>query len=553
MAPREPSSAASTTLYRLTDLDHLRDAIREKYLDDDAFEDRDCMVGDREAVLVLGHIATQRAKWADRLANLTGDGVDARNETAAAVLLIPGSPGVTWAVTFGMGFLLLDQTQVDPGFGQRVAIRVADTEKLNSLTRKTMDSRAKVDRASIPSGEHLRGFGLGGFGELVTRLVAAAEIPGLTVRRPIKLRGADALSVPLGRAPKDLLADLDAIEQALTQPALEELQILEQLVAVKKGTQRADALDAVLEKALTHRDAAVAAAWPHESVNENGTPESFIVKGRGKREPKPGVPSTSDLWAAVDPTNVLGSLDRVKIQLFNDPDGDNAISPDIPLRKWIAFEQDLDGNRYFLHDGGWYLMDSDYADQLRDRVQQIFDRKWDRSLPPWPPNTDEKTWHEEAYNKLAGAETGGVVLDRKLIHTKQNSRGFEACDILMPDGALVHVKNIDSSSPASHLFAQGHNSASILASDSEARAKLRTRVEANGGSPSLVKSKPPAIVFGIARRSGKPFTAQTLYSFSQVTLVRTVDDLESRGISVYVVAIPNGSESNSKSHVEPAD
>lgn len=43
----------------------------------------------------------------------------------------------------------------------------------------------------------------------------------------------------------------------------------------------------------------------------------------------------------------------------------------------------------------------------------------------------------------------------------------------------------------------------------------------------------------MARRSGKPFTAQSLYSFSQVTLVRTVEDLESRGIPVYVVSIDN--------------
>jgi uncharacterized protein (TIGR04141 family) len=55
-----------------------------------------------------------------------------------------------------------------------------------------------------------------------------------------------------------------------------------------------------------------------------------------------------------------------------------------------------------------------------------------------------------------------------------------------------------------------------------------------------VTSKPTAVVFGIARRSGKPFTADTLFSFSKVTLVRTVDDLEANGIKVFVVPIRNG-------------
>lgn len=51
--------------------------------------------------------------------------------------------------------------------------------------------------------------------------------------------------------------------------------------------------------------------------------------------------------------------------------------------------------------------------------------------------------------------------------------------------------------------------------------------------------KPPAVVFAIDRHAGEKFGPDTLYSFSQVTLVRTVDDLESRGIKVYVVPIEN--------------
>lgn len=31
-----------------------------------------------------------------------------------------------WGLTYGMGFQLLDQSRVDGGFGQRIAIRTAD-------------------------------------------------------------------------------------------------------------------------------------------------------------------------------------------------------------------------------------------------------------------------------------------------------------------------------------------------------------------------------------------------------------------------------------------
>jgi uncharacterized protein (TIGR04141 family) len=538
MAPRKTAATAATTLYRLTGLTGLRGAIRAKYLDSAGFEFRECAIGDRQSAVVLGHIETEQAKWANTVNALIEDSVDAHNVTAAAVLLVPGDDGVTWALSYGMGFLLLEQSHVDPGFGQRLAVRVADADHLNSLTRKTMDDRAKVDRSSIPAGDHLRGFGIGGFGELVTRLVATAKLPGLSVEKSFKLRGADGLNIPLGRTPTTLLSDLDVIAKALQQPVVKDLEVLEQLVALKKGSKTANQLDAALVKSLKREgDETVGAAWPHESVNENGTPAAFGVKGRGKHAIRSGVPTVDDIYDVLDPANVLASLDQVRIQLYSDPDGDNAISPDIALRKWIAFETNLAGHRYFLHDGAWYLMDNAYAAQLRSRVQSIFDRQCDLTLPPWPTTNDGKLIPEKDYNALAAKACSGVLLDRKLIYTTQNPRGFETCDILTPDGTLVHVKNIDASAPASHLFAQGANSAHTLSFDDEARAEFRQRVQRVGGDPELVKHQPSAVVFAIARNSAKPFTAETLYSFSQVTLARTCIDLEARRIPVYVIPI----------------
>ncbi|SEQ69448.1 sporadically distributed protein, TIGR04141 family [Arthrobacter sp. OV608] len=541
LTTRSGSRPTPTTLYRLTDVGDFHNAIREKYLDMEGFETWECTVGDCPAVLIQGHIETERTKWSGRVSKIIDQEVSARNTTAAAVLLIRAERGVTWALSYGMGFFLLEQAHIDPGFGQRVAIRAADSENLNSLTRKTMDDRAKVDRSSIPSGAQLRGFGIGGFGELVTRLVATAEIPGLSIGKSFKLRGADALSVPLAQNPTELLSDLAAIEDVLAKPAIKELEILEHLVAIKKSSDTATKLDALLAGALVDpANSSISVAWPHEHVDENGTPDSFVIKGNGPRMIRPGIPGLEDIIGVIAQKGVLHSLERVKIQLFSDADAETAISTDIALRKWVAFETILDGKRYFLHNGTWYLMDSDYANHLAKRVQEIFDRQWDVELPHWPEDSGENECHEKDYNAIAAKACGGLLLDRKLIYTRQNRRGFEACDILTPDGTLVHVKNIDSSAPASHLFAQGHNSAHTLMSDSEARDKLRALVTKAGGDPELVKSKPPAVVFGIARRKRKPLSAESLYSFSQVTLVRTVDELDARGIKVFVAPIENG-------------
>lgn len=535
---RKPSNTSPTTLYRLVGLTSLRTAIRDKYLESPMFEVRQCSVGDRPSALVLGHIETERSKWANTVGALIADPVDAHNVTAAAVLLVPGDEDVTWALSYGMGFLLLEQSYVDPAFGQRLAVRIADADRLNSLTRKTMDDRAKVDRSSIPAGDHVRGFGIGGFGEMVTRLVTTASLPGLTVDKPFKLRGADGLNIPLGRTADTLLGDLDTIAQALQRPVVKDLEVLEQLVALKKGSATATQLDAELVKSLKgESDTEVGTSWPHESVSENGTPAAFGIKKHGKPEIRPGVPTVEDILDCFDPTDVLDSLDQVRIQLYSDPDGDIAISPDIALRKWMAFETTLGGHRYFLHDGAWYHIANAYAAQLQQQVQSIFDRSYDIELPAWPTNDDGNLIAEKEYNFLAAQACGGVLLDRKLIRTAQNPRGFEACDVLLPDGALVHVKNIDASAPASHLFAQGANAAHALGFDDQARTEFRKRVVNAGGTAELVKDRTPAVIFAVARNSAKPFTADSLYSFSQVTLARTCIDLEARGIPVYVVPI----------------
>ncbi|MDO3002859.1 TIGR04141 family sporadically distributed protein [Mycobacteroides abscessus subsp. abscessus] len=540
MAPKAASSASATTLYRLTGVNNLQIAVRKKYLNDEKFQSVACSVGDREALLVHGHMKTARVAWAERLGSLIKVPFEASNQNAAAVLLIKGQAHTVWALAYGMGFHVLDQGRVDPGFGQRVAIRVAEADNLSSLTSKTMDNRAKVDRSSIPSGSQLSGFGLGDFGQLVTRVVATARIDGLTVGKAFKVRGADALNLPLACSAESLLADLTLIEETLKTEPPTELRILEQLFALKKDNPTTIALDKLLEMALLDAsDENAAVAWPHEGVNENGTPAAFVVKGRGPKVPREGVPTIHAIRDAINPKNVLASLNQTKIQLFSDPDGQNPISSDIALRKWIAFEQTLDGQRYFLHDGRWYLMDQNYAAQLQARVHEIFDQTYGLTLPPWPYVDGEKIC-EKKYNELAAPHIGGWVLDRKLIRTIQNRRGFETCDILAPDGALIHVKNADASAPISHLFAQGHNSAHCLTHDQQAREEFGALVAKVGGDQSLVADKPTAVVFAIARHTGKPFGPNNLYSFSQVTLVRTAEELAARGIKVYVAPIENG-------------
>ena len=50
--------------------------------------------------------------------------------------------------------------------------------------------------------------------------------------------------------------------------------------------------------------------------------------------------------------------------------------------------------------------------------------------------------------------------------------------------------------------------------------------------------KPTKVVYGIALKSGKPLTADTLFTFPQVALYRTARRLRGDGIDIEVIGIP---------------
>ncbi len=535
--PRPQSPAARTTLYRFELLETLEDGVRKKYREQDDFKGVPTQVGGREALLFSGTIMKAGpVPWVTTLRGLTGAELDLANRTAAAVLLIRRGDAGAWALTYGMGFQLLDHDKIDGAFGQRIALRTANEAALNSITRTTLDHRGRTDRLTSPGGDHLRGFGVGDVGELVSRLVGRAAIPDLTCgEKPITIRGADALNIPLGRKPEQLLADLDVLDTLLEQPASPGLEALEQLVAIKHPEELIQSLEAKLNAVLADptSDAQLTTAWPHERINDNGMPDAYKIKGI-KGHLGDGVPTVAtfrDVLGDEPAATKLDRLRRLKVMLYRDADATEAMSQDIPGDRWLAFETHDGPRRYVFHDGRWFQMDDQYADKLQTHAKRIFDRPSPVQLPPWPEDMDEAD-----YNKHVAEDLGGVLMDRDLIRTPMHRRGIEACDVLLPDGILLHVKDVDRSSPASHLLAQALVSTDALLNDEEARAQFVERIERKGGSAADVPARISSVVLGLARK-GKPLTSDNLFTFTQVTMVRLVDVLQRQRVDVFIEPI----------------
>jgi uncharacterized protein (TIGR04141 family) len=542
--PRRANPTARVTVYQLQAELAAESALRDKYLARDEFTVDEVEVAGRAGILARGVISREQASWTplvgrwianeDAVANLG-------NATAAGVLLLPTSDpasGRIWALCFGMGYHMLEPTRTVPEFGRRLAVRCADPARLKSLTHARLDARAFVARTSIPSGDDLAGFGAGDMGDLVTRMVGPARLDGLLaseVGTSTELRGADAANLALPKDPVRLLADLDTLETIAEREPLPALAGIEHLRALKSSDSRLTELDRQLDAALGEPDnPGLGLAWPTELADEAAPISHFVIQGRPRGE------AGSDDGSLEQLLDVLRDqpdgrrterLNRMKVQAFSDED--EPASTLLTARRWLSFETSLGGRRYCMHDGRWYSVDDTLAKVLRARVTSIFDAPSPLDdFPEWATTLKS----ELKYNQMLAERLGGVCLDQKLIVSDTHRPpGFEACDVLTPDGVYVHVKELDRSKSASHLWAQAGVSMETLLGDASAMSRLRELVKENGGDPDWVPERVSQVVVGLAR--AKLIDADSLFSFSKIRLVRLADECRARNVQLSVKTI----------------
>ena len=534
-----------TTLYRMLEGTTLVTALTEERREtNDYFTVTDLKLEQQPARLVAGSISS-RAKWATDLKTLTGQTVELWNSSPGAVLLIQDSSHAIWALTWGTGFHFLDSEKIDFGFGSGVVARSALPSEVKSLTKTVLDHRARVDRSSMPNGSTIRDLGVDGYGEVVSRIEAKARIEDLAVGdKVIQLRAADSLNLPLAKSGKELLLDLEVLEELSNQPVLPGLESLEQLTALKPKDSKVSALDQKLVEAFrstsTNR---LGISWPHDRLDAYGPVVSAKVNGLGDRkrrvfEQTPEINEVRGWFADVAEKEILDRLKTVKIELHSeaDPQAHTLVSVPVPLRRWLAFEVEEDGQRFCLHDGNWYRMDDKYLARIDERVQEILSQPASQTMPPWGEE------YEDAYNKQAAKHLSGYCLDRKLITTPLHSRGgIEPCDVFVAPGTLIHVKRGRSSADLSHLLAQGLVSTDALARDENARKAWKDRIfkESQGQVPDAQLKE---VILAIG--SQHPITVDNLFTFTKVNLVKQFDALRYLDVQVRVTTIGSPSQNS---------
>ncbi|MGW1097584.1 DUF6119 family protein [Streptomyces sp. NPDC002455] len=547
---RQQAPAKKATVYRLVRQgdEPLVFCIQEKYADSDDFQVGEVSIDGVESLLVTGQIGADEPRWMPHVASLTGKKPPLKNTTSAVALIIPHG-GYVYALTWGMGHLALEPSQLDSGFGLRFAIRKASADQVRSLTSHTLDTLARTARTSVPSGAALDAFGVEEIGEVISRLVGRVSTVGLTAASGKRdsyatVRGADGLSIPLGKDPVDLMKDLTFLHQTVEKDSpVKGLEHFEHTRPLRPGNPMIGQLQKVLSASLAPGAGGVALTWPAEWQEEHGEADSYKIRGAGAAGDEQ--PDELELGHLLKPLSRwpeaerFNALKRLTIQGLN-TDG-QSISRAIHGDKWITFQVDHDGKRYVFHQGRWFDIGGAYLDLLHSKVATILSRRSPLSVSGWPleVKSNGKISHatEGAYNCLVQHDDSRFLcLDKKLLYTVQHPRGFEVCDLLGPDNELIHVKRMDGSVSASHLFNQAIVSVEALRRQPDALTRMQevVRRESRGNRVMSSDFRPRKVVLAFGGRAATP---RALFTFSQVTLARCAQRLAELEVELEIIEI----------------
>jgi uncharacterized protein (TIGR04141 family) len=330
-----------------------------------------------------------------------------------------------------MGWMLLDQRKIERAFGLRYAVRALDPDEIRQVTRHILERRARIDRNSVPGGQRIEDFVIEEYGEIISRLVGRSGASGLTFsetgRTRFSMAGSDSLAIPLGRQTEGLLSDLMEIERVVdeSEPA-PELKFVEQLRSLKATDARIPKLAEQLGRDVKNGEARLALAYPFERDEEHGEAEAYRLRTPGAEEV---IVEDLDLVLLcsrignADEARWLKALEGMTVQALADDTGDQVVGRATPGNKWITAEVTLDDQQYFYRQARWYEVGEGYLEFLQGDVAAVLGRTSPVQLPDWRITEEEKD-----YDKRAGAEQGYVVLDRKLVQTKQHPRGIDALE-----------------------------------------------------------------------------------------------------------------------------
>ncbi|WP_226467689.1 DUF6119 family protein [Luteimonas panaciterrae] len=470
--------------------------------------------------------------WLKSLSQLS-DRVSIRStaSTISGLLIVPVGARKC-AITFGHAWQKIKPKLIEPNFGVRCVLNLAERNALRAIRRDRIAEDFIQAIEQIPDSDEIDRFGIDVERDIL-RGVKAKVQAGLEFGSWVA--GGDSFKTSVDLKSESLICFL---ERCLTLWGLahykKDFSWVDNIAPI-----RDEALEAQLSEALV-----TAIADDHEKfvlcIPDLLAWDDFdIFSFQPKR--KKHAPCADCLefgmwlkwWGRKGATLNLAALENNYIYAYKD-DGS-------PVQRWsvlscihgmLKHEKD----NYLVHSGHWFRVDHAFVERINKRVASIPEATI--ALPA--PALKEK---EGDYNLRAAGESGGTLLriDRKLIGHGGGKSRFEVCDLFTDNGHLICVKPWGQASGSlSHLFAQARISIQLLNNDPIYRQKTRDMIASVDKGFALVweiiceNPKEAEVVLAVMRGCPK----ESLPFFAKLALVNCIDDLQNMRFKASFVALP---------------
>lgn len=436
-------------------------------------------------------------------------------------LLIVKVGDISFAITFGQGYRLLNDFAYEYDFGLITSLNAIDPAKLKSVD-SVQPTDAKRRRVQMPRDSKLDVFDVLRNESVLSRMsgLVRPEYANLFKTITGSCNARIATKAEVSQLP-DLCAkllDLYRSENYKTAfPALRNISPIRDPELIKD-------LDSHLCGALHDHDESVALSVPE--VIDYGQ-FSGVRFDAGKIYSMVVVDSMWESFGDSISSVTIERLRRHHQMALVDEEG-SAINGPYSLYKCLVWDCELGEKVYHLCDGLWYQIDAHYLQNLNQEIHNLFE---DVSFP----NNNKDC--EADYNKLvAESGLGYLCLDKDLIRLDEGS--MEPCDLFRVyegKAEFVHVKIGVISARLSHLFNQGGNSIEMLLSDSNARDLFKQKIPEYGEDYiTAIRNRKSKIIFLIITNKDPIQKEKNIPLFSRISLRRMARMLDGMGVDVSV-------------------
>lgn len=453
-------------------------------------------------------------------------------QSAGVVILIERSSRV-FAVTFGIGFQVIESVHIEQGFGLRVAANVIATGKIRGAQTRGIATNSRDQRTVLPKDGEFGDLDIEVDDDWMRQINGRAEDGGFAST----LAGGDSLrlTVPDFRL-SALPGKIDEIHAAYEKDAFKtKFPFLDQMQPLGSGDERIPALTAALKRLAQAGEVTYAAPDPFTKDEENFHHYEVII--RRSRWMFADLDAREILLLLNEEAAGLNWLEDVKIAAV-DIDGD-LVDRIRPLFAYVVAEVELSEDRYFVTAANWFKISPDFVKQVEQAVARIPEVSGPLSLPVWDVADLQSravgNHREEVYNRDLADDRGWILLDKKLARYGMNNK-IEVADVLTDDGKLLCIKTASNSPALSHLVAQATVSAGLWGSEPHVAMLRDAWTKMHGADEPLLRRDQAEYVLAIATEREGPLH-ESLYFFTKVLLANALRVVTSAGLKVALARI----------------